>query len=322
MGIFLNKCKRELKWHFTLMLIPHNTFRPIKLSFSLSFLLFLLFSWTGFTIWAGYLASQHIEYWKIKNDNELMKLKVIFFAQQVKKSREMLEQVRGNDCEIRSMLEMKSKKAIIETEEEGKGGPTYEEMNDLTRLLDGKIYDMSNLDIHRQTSALIEETKKQLKSFKEITSFVDDQRSLYQARPNRWPCIGNVTSPFGYRIHPIYGTYEYHSGFDIANHEDTPVYATATGKVLLCDWQGGYGRLIIIDHGYGYRTYYGHLHKILVKQGDRARRGQLIGLMGCTGSSTGTHLHYEVRVNDQPVSPVPFLSIDHNEMASLTKKRG
>jgi murein DD-endopeptidase MepM/ murein hydrolase activator NlpD len=109
------------------------------------------------------------------------------------------------------------------------------------------------------------------------------------------------------RIHPVFGVTEFHSGFDIANARNTPVYATAFGTVKLCEWQPGYGRLIIIDHGRDLCSYFGHLQKIMVKAGDHITRGQLIGLMGDTGTSTGTHLHYEIRRNNQAISPAPFL---------------
>jgi murein DD-endopeptidase MepM/ murein hydrolase activator NlpD len=299
------KTKRELKRQLTLMLIPHNSVKPIRFTFPVSLLLLLIASWTGFTLWAGYVASRHIDYWKIQTDHKLMQLKVIFFAQEIKKSQEMLEQVRENDENLRVLLQMKSKKAIIETE--GRGGPTTEETADLNRLLDGKIYEMSQQDIHRQATAIYEEAKKQIESYQEITQYIDNERTIFRTTPNIWPCIGRVTSTFGFRIHPLYSSNEFHSGIDIANNRNTPIYATADGSVRLCDWQAGYGRLVIIDHGNNYKTYYGHLHKILVKTGDRISRGQLIGLMGSTGTSTGNHVHYEVQCGGHSINPVKFL---------------
>ncbi|MBN1621580.1 MAG: peptidoglycan DD-metalloendopeptidase family protein [Endomicrobiales bacterium] len=300
----IHKVKKELKRHLTFMLIPHNTIKPVRITFSLSFILFLIVLWTGLTLWAGYLASRHMDYWRIKAEHNLMKLKVMFFAQQVKKSRQMLEEVRENDENIRSLLKLKSKKAIIE--EEGRGGPSLHEAQDLTRLLEGKIYEMNHRDIYRQTSALLEETKKQLTSQQEITQYVEDQRAIYRAIPNCKPCVGRITSKFGYRVHPVYKVYEMHTGVDIANAKNTPVYATAYGTVIYCDWQPGYGRLIIIDHGYSYKTYYGHLSKYMIKPGDYVKRGQLIALMGNTGTSTGDHLHYEVRLKRKPTNPQKY----------------
>jgi murein DD-endopeptidase MepM/ murein hydrolase activator NlpD len=297
--------KRELERGITVMFIPHNSVRPLKLSISLSFLLFLLAFWTGITITAGYLYSRHIDYVVAKADNRMMKLKVSFFAKEVKKSRELLEQVKENDQQVRTLLEMKSKKDIVETE--GKGGPSKDDVKDLSRLLEGKIYEMNQQDIRRQTLALEQESKKRLESYNEITKYVYNLRALFRATPASWPCKGHVTSAFGLRIHPIFSDEEFHAGLDIANEKNTPVYSTADGIIKFSDWQSGYGRLIIVDNGYGYSTYYGHLAKILVNQGDKIRRGQMIGLMGCSGTSTGNHLHYEIQSNGKPVDPTKFL---------------
>jgi len=307
-GIFmklLELIKKELNRGITVMFIPHNSVKPFKLGISLSFLIFLVISWSFLTLSAGYLYSRHIDYVMVKTDNKLMQLKVMFFAKEVKKSRELLEQVKENDEQVRTMLEMKSKKEIVENE--GRGGPSKDDVKDLTRLLEGKIYEMNQQDIWRQTMALKEETKQRLESFSEVKKQVDNLRALYRSTPSTWPCVGRITSTFGYRMHPIFMCEEFHSGLDIANEKNTPVYSTADGKVKFSDWQSGYGRLIIVDNGYGYCTYYGHLAKILVNKDDKIRRGQLIGLMGCSGTSTGNHLHYEIQVNGVAVNPVKFL---------------
>ncbi len=317
---FLRTFKRELKRRLTVMFIPHNSVNPLRLTFSFSFLLFLVATWTGLTLWAGYLASRHIDYWKVKADNKLMNLKVVFFAEQVKKSHDMLEQVKENDSLVRSLLEMKSKKAIIESESEGKGGPTGYDREDLERVINGTVQEMSQQDIARQTVALQEETRRQIASHQEILQHIEDLRVLYRATPSIWPCVGHLTSRFGFRLHPIYNSYEYHSGLDIANVKNTSIYATADGYVKLCDWQPGYGRLIIVDHGHGYATYYGHLQKILVRLGEKVRRGQLIGLMGSTGTSTGTHLHYEIQYSRRAVNPVRFLKKLPQQLAAAVNQ--
>ncbi len=287
------------------MFIPHNTLKPVRISFTFSFLIFLVGCWTGLTIWAGYISGRHIDYWKIKADNEIMKVKVGFFAKEVKKSQEMLDQVKETDIQIRSLLDMKSKKDIIESD--GKGGPTKLDKDYLSKYISGKIFELSQPEIYGQTSALQKETTNRLKSYKEVIDYVENQRSLFKSTPNYWPCLGHVTSQFGYRIHPIYDDNEFHSGLDIANEKNTPIYATAFGTVKLCDWLPGYGRLVILDNGHGYATYYGHMQKIMVKAGDHVKRGQLIGLMGDTGTSTGYHLHYEIQYNGKAINPVRFL---------------
>ena len=116
------------------------------------------------------------------------------------------------------------------------------------------------------------------------------------------------TSNFGIRSDPFQGTARMHAGVDIPGPIGTPIYATADGIIAHADRQGGYGNLVEVNHGKGIATRYGHLSKILVSDGARVTRGQLIGLMGSTGRSTGPHLHYEVRIDGRAVNPVPFLT--------------
>jgi murein DD-endopeptidase MepM/ murein hydrolase activator NlpD len=116
-----------------------------------------------------------------------------------------------------------------------------------------------------------------------------------------------LTSSFGVRSDPFHGTAAMHAGVDIPGPVGTPIYATADGVIGRAGRFGGYGNLITVNHGKGIETRYGHLSKILVAPNTRVRRGQLIGLMGSTGRSTGSHLHYEVRVDGKAVNPMPFM---------------
>jgi len=122
-----------------------------------------------------------------------------------------------------------------------------------------------------------------------------------------WPVDGPITSPFGWRIHPIFGTQRFHSGIDIGADYGTPIRAADGGVVAYADWMGGYGKAVIIDHGRGISTLYGHQSEILVSAGQRVSKGQIIGRIGTTGYSTGPHLHFEVRENGTPVNPVGYL---------------
>lgn len=122
----------------------------------------------------------------------------------------------------------------------------------------------------------------------------------------------DFTSNFGIRSDPFRGSAAMHAGVDIRGPVGTPIYATADGVVAEAKRRGGYGNLVEIDHGKGIATRYGHMSKILVSAGARVTRGQVIGLMGSTGRSTGSHLHYEVRMDGRAVNPIPFLtSADH-----------
>jgi murein DD-endopeptidase MepM/ murein hydrolase activator NlpD len=128
-----------------------------------------------------------------------------------------------------------------------------------------------------------------------------DLRTLEQ------PSEGLITSRFGWRIHPIFGTREFHTGLDIANRIGTPIRAAESGIVRFVGWMGGYGRLIVVAHANGFETSYSHLSSMLVSLGQRVMRGDLLGRMGNSGWSTGPHLLFEVRRNGVPLDPMPFL---------------
>lgn len=126
--------------------------------------------------------------------------------------------------------------------------------------------------------------------------------------PTIWPVDGTLEGGFGGRRNPFGGPgYEFHSGQDIEAPMGAPVVAGARGQVSFVGWQNGYGQLVVIDHGGGLSTRYGHLSHIDVENGQQVSRGELIGKVGSTGRSTGPHLHYEVRINDQAVNPLQYL---------------
>jgi murein DD-endopeptidase MepM/ murein hydrolase activator NlpD len=125
--------------------------------------------------------------------------------------------------------------------------------------------------------------------------------------PNLWPVEGQVTASFGERIDPFNGEGAFHSGVDISSAYGSPVVAPADGVVTFSDLLGGYGRAIMIDHGNGISTRYGHLSGFAVTAGQHVHRGDVIGYIGTSGRSTGPHLHYEVRINDTPVNPYKYL---------------
>jgi murein DD-endopeptidase MepM/ murein hydrolase activator NlpD len=136
------------------------------------------------------------------------------------------------------------------------------------------------------------------------------------AIPSREPVDSpTLTSSFGVRNDPFNGRHRMHQGVDIPGPIGTPVYATADGVVERAEWAGGYGHLVELNHGNGMQTRYGHLSKIIAQPNERVRRGQLIGLMGSTGRSTGSHLHYEVRIAGAAVDPAPYIRTTNYELA-------
>jgi murein DD-endopeptidase MepM/ murein hydrolase activator NlpD len=147
-----------------------------------------------------------------------------------------------------------------------------------------------------------------ISNFEDISGYIKDQRELFRSKPLGWPVEGRITSGYGHRRDPFEQSEgEYHRGLDIANNLGSPIRATADGIVRIASWQGGYGRMVVIDHGHGYRTYYGHNSKLLVKPGQSVKRGDVISLMGTSGHSTGYHLHYEIWENGRVVNPTRFV---------------
>ena len=160
----------------------------------------------------------------------------------------------------------------------------------------------------QELEGLKADASKQKVSMAKLSEYFEHRNSILASTPSVWPVHGFVTSEFGPRRSPIYGTAQFHEGLDIANAVGTPVLAPANGTVVEAGYSaGGYGQFVKIQHGYGLTTLYGHLSKVLVHEGQRLNRGDRIGLIGDTGNSTGPHLHYEVWVNGVPVNPRKYI---------------
>ena len=140
-----------------------------------------------------------------------------------------------------------------------------------------------------------------------VRSNVDKRNSLAAATPSIWPTHGWLSSSMGNRADPLTGEKDFHPGLDISADKGDPVYATADGKVSSAAMAGNYGNLVVIDHGFGIETRYGHLSAFKVHDGQVVKRGDLLGLVGLTGRTTGAHLHYEVRANGRILNPLQLL---------------
>ncbi len=140
-----------------------------------------------------------------------------------------------------------------------------------------------------------------------VRSNVDKRNSLAAATPSIWPTHGWLSSSMGNRSDPFTGEKDFHPGLDISADTGDPVYATADGKITTASMAGNYGNLVVIDHGYGIETRYGHLSAFKVRDGQAVKRGDLLGLVGATGRATSSHLHYEVRANGRILNPLQLL---------------
>ncbi len=154
------------------------------------------------------------------------------------------------------------------------------------------------------------EATRQEQSLQELQAYFQDQKSLLASTPSVWPVRGWVTSDFGTRLDPYTSERVMHAGLDIAGPHGKEVVAPSDGTVVFAGLEGGYGNVVVIDHGYGIKTRYGHLASIRAKAGEKVKRGGVIASMGNTGRSTGPHLHYEVRVNGIAQNPRKFILDD------------
>jgi len=148
---------------------------------------------------------------------------------------------------------------------------------------------------------------KQKDNMQQLIMDVEEQLKYIDSLPNSMPTEGKLTSPYGYRISPINRRREFHSGIDIANSVNTDILAAGSGIVTFAGYNGAYGRMVIISHGYGYTSVYAHNSKILVQVGDKVSKGDVISKMGSTGRSTGPHLHFEIRENGTTINPKSIL---------------
>jgi hypothetical protein len=175
-------------------------------------------------------------------------------------------------------------------------------------------YELENSIVHSLRN-LENRMGAQEKSYVEITGFIKNKEQLLACTPAIQPVsnsdLKRLASGFGYRIDPVYKTVKMHAGLDFAAPQGTPIYATANGAVKTAGNLGnGYGNHVVLNHGYGYETLYGHMFKVKVRPSERIKRGEIIGWVGSTGKSTGPHCHYEVHKNGRHLDPVYFFYND------------
>ena len=189
----------------------------------------------------------------------------------------------------------------------GIGGPDELGIQNLAAMGEKKQEEAFK-EMHQELTQLKGSASRQEASLQMLIEYFEDKRSLYASTPSVWPVRGWVTSHFGNRTSPFSGILKFHEGIDIAAQTGTQVMAPADGVVVKAGFGTGYGNMVEISHGYGMKTLYAHNSRLNVKAGQRVKRGDVIAYVGDTGSSTGPHLHYEVRVNGLPFNPVKYLN--------------
>ena len=217
---------------------------------------------------------------------------------------EEVTRLRAVDHQIRRLAGMETGPATESTM--AIGGGTLELQQVLTaeeqaaqRKLIVRLYE----DLER----LEREVALRATSLGALTTYLGEQKDRLAATPSIWPTEGYVSSKFGPRTSPFTGRRQQHTGIDIAAPRGTSILASADGVVTFAGKMAGYGRVIVINHGFGFKTFYGHNQRNKVKKGQRVKRGQEIGTVGSSGYSTGSHLHYEVLVKNTPRSPLKYI---------------
>ena len=245
---------------------------------------------------------------QLKRELSGMSLQYELLQQRMDLASAVLEDLQKRDDQVYRVI-FEAEPIPNEVREAGSGGVNrYKELENF-----------NNAELMVNTSRTMDKLYRQLyiqsKSYDEVFELVKKKSELLASIPAIQPVtksgIARLASGFGSRIHPIYKTYMMHTGIDFSAPIGTEIYATGNGTIAKVEYNGrGYGNNVTINHGVGYSTLYGHMSKVAVRPGQKVKRGDIIGYVGNTGSSTGPHVHYEVIKNGQKINPINFFFND------------
>ena len=288
---------------YTLIVVPHAKarFRKVQVSVRLikwvagglgSLALIVM----GVLVHYSRIAFEVHELRRLRTENTELRERTAAYEQNAGKLQSKLEQLQGivNKLGVMAGLEQ-SLPSGATPPSAGVGGPTGAIDTDTPPLGASSL-----LSMDKELTTLTTRSEQ-------LEAFYRDQSTLLASTPSVWPVRGYLSASFGNRADPFTGQRDFHPGIDVSTPIGTRVVAPADGLVVSCAERGAYGNSLIIDHGFGIVTRYGHLSGYNVKPGARVRRGDVIGFVGNTGRSTGPHLHYEVWVRDQAQNPVHYI---------------
>lgn len=261
----------------------------------------LLVGFLGFALLSQFITSPT----ERKQERELENLQLHYelLAKRMKESSKVLEDLQERDNNI-YRLYFEANPIPEEQRKAGFGG--------VNRYKNLEGFDNSEMikNVTKDLDILSKQLVVQSKSLDEIVSLAKEKEKMLASIPAIQPVknedLKRMASGFGMRLHPILKSWRMHNGMDFTAPIGTPIFASGNGKIIKATRSATYGKVIYIDHGYGYKTIYAHLSKIKVRQGQSVKRGDVIGLVGNTGRSAGPHLHYEVLRNDKPVNPIYY----------------
>lgn len=306
------KIKNEKKY-ISIMMVPHYSGKVISFKFSLqSARILILLIITFITVITAYTK---VLVTSTTTENQILKQNLESLTSVTSQQRDLLqEKVKQIDKLIAFEDTLDGKISNI--------AEKYREMADtyVTSRVEESIASRSgDREKQREFISDVNELKSilttlseinndtELKKIADLTETEDKLRKYLNSVPTAWPVSGTLSAGYGYRIHPVYKKRMFHEGIDISAPYGTSIKATADGTVKLAEYYGGYGNCVIIDHGYGISTLYGHASKILVKVGQKVNKGDVIAKVGSTGVSTGPHLHYEIQINGSHIDPMIYL---------------
>ena len=296
------------KKSFSLMIVPHSKSPIHEVSLSLLWVLtsaavlalslgFFVFCTVGY--YRKNIPASRAKKLKAENNRLLERAKEMEFS--LVQLRVEMEKLAKEDDELRTVMGLPQIDPDVRMM--GIGGLLLGSGNTILSSSAEAYAEKVELDIGQ----LLRQAKLEKASFGEIREKFLTQRERLDHTPSIIPAVGYLSSAFGWRRDPFTRRRRFHYGADISGQRGAPVYATADGRVKKIQYlPRSFGKLVIVTHGYGYETVYAHLSKITVNRGQKVKRGDKIGKMGNTGRSTGTHLHYEVRVNGKPVNPLNY----------------
>jgi len=236
----------------------------------------------------------------LERNNRFLKKQLDDMASKVDKLNTQLSNVENRDDEIRMIIGIKE--VDKDVRDVGIGGADFN-YSVSEKMIDPAVAEKTNEQM-MLLDKLEREVKLEQQSYNDLIATYNAKEDSLRHMPALHPVLeGRVTSDFGMRLHPILKRFRHHPGVDFAAKTGTPIYAAADGIVKFASYNGGYGRYVSIDHLYGFETRYGHMQQILVRPGQRVKRGDRIGLVGKSGLATAPHLHFEIHFKGQEVNP-------------------
>lgn len=301
MSNFINTLASFLGERVDILVMPRKG-ASFKFKFRRITLLVVALSWLLITATGLLFFIRGYDYNIIKTDNNFMRMKMQLIADELERGRKYIELTRTTDTQMRQMLGMPGSKTI--NLPKGLAQAQAQADQHAKELFATDLKDLETEDFEKYVDDLEESAKTRLASFQEIAWYFANKKEGLNSTPSIRPSNARISSGYGYRLDPFgRRSSKKHNGVDFAGKPDSPIFVTADGVVRHAGWVPSFGQAILVDHGFGYSTLYAHTTGIQVKAGDVVKRGDKIATMGSSGHSTGTHLHYEVWKDGQPVNP-------------------